>query len=148
MSLKKRKSQSWSIDIMIAAAVFIMGLVVFFYIVENYSRPDKLKELTTEGEKIAGVIQGSSSEGNLCTFVLGNKIDRDRLIECSKSYNLTKLLLTSKKDFCIYFKDSQGNIINISSLTDKEGLGFGIPGFNYTIIDETGKEIDFVLCSE
>lgn len=147
MSLKI-KAQSWSIDIMIGAGIFILGLVIFFYIIEHQSETDKLKELVGEGEKISGVIEGSALEKNPCTFVIGNKIDEEKLIECVNNYNQTKLLLTSKKDFCIFFEDSEGNIINMSSLIGKKGLGFGLPDTNYTIIDETGKEIGFIPCSE
>ncbi|NQV08728.1 hypothetical protein HQ529_02645 [Candidatus Woesearchaeota archaeon] len=143
-----KKAQSWSVDIMVAAGVFILGIVLFFYIVERNVGPDKLDELIDEGENIMGVIQGSAEKDNECSFILGNKVDKERLRGCAANYNRTRILFDSGKDFCIYFKDSQGNVLNVSSITNKTGIGFGAPWVNYTILNETGELFGFLPCME
>lgn len=140
------KSQTWSMDVMIAVVVFILGLFVFFTIIENKSDSGKLRELIVEGEQLANIIEISAESDNPCSFIVDNKIDKEKLAECANNYNRTKTLLGAKRDFCIYFEDSKGNIINISFLTGHGGIGFGDPSVTYSIYDEDGDVVDIIKC--
>ena len=140
------KSQTWSMDVMIAVVVFIMGLFVFFTIIENKSDSGQLRELIVEGERLANIMEVSGESDNPCSFIVENKIDKEKLTKCADNYNITKTLLGAEKDFCIYFEDSKGNIINITSLTDQRGIGFGDPSITYSIYDENGDVVDIIKC--
>lgn len=144
----KKKGQSWAVDIMIGTGIFIFGIILFFYIVEKKSSKDNLSDLLQEIEKMSNsMVVSEISTNNPCAFIVGNKIDKQRLQLCTTDYNYSKVLFGIKNDYCVYFVDSKGNLLNISSITNKQGIGFGSSDIQYTILDENGNPVNVVPCS-
>ncbi len=146
--LNGKKSQNWAVDVMIGAGIFILGLVLFFYIVEQKSSKDKVGDLLQEVEKMSNVMVASEVNlNNPCAFIVGNKIDKARLQQCSKDYNYSKILFGIKNDYCVYFVDIEGNLVNISGITNKQGIGLGSIEINYTIVNASGDVVSVIPCS-
>ena len=142
-----KEGQTWSMDVMIGTVVFVLGILIFFSVIEKNTDSGGLRELIVEAEKLASVIEASTIDSdNPCTFIIGNKLDKDRLAECGDNYNTTKLLLGTQSDFCIYFVDSQGNIMNLTNITGHRGIGIGDPKITYSIYDENGDVVDIIKC--
>jgi len=144
----KNHAQTWSFDVLIAFFLFITVVISFIYIMSTKSSPTStLEELVSEGKTITSVMISSNPFllGD-CTFIIGNRISKKHLEECASDYNMSKVLLGIKKDYCVHFEDSQGYLINISELTGFDGIGFGSPALNYTLFDEMGNEITIMPC--
>jgi len=48
-----RKAQNWGMDVMIGIGIFVLGLGLFFYIVDKKSDDDNVSELLRETEKMS-----------------------------------------------------------------------------------------------
>ena len=113
-----RKSQAWSLDIMLAVVIFL-GTIFFFYIILNSSQGNKASELEDEASI---VIQGVISEDSEFGITDGNEIDIDKLEELlGMDYSEIKTKLRVQNEFCIFFEDNDGNVIYIN--TDYTGIG-------------------------
>ncbi len=146
--LHSSKGQNWGIDILIGAGIFVLGLILFFYIVEKKSNKDNIADLLSELEKMSNSMVASEINiNNPCAFIVGNKVDKLRLQQCANDYNYSKILFGIKNDYCIYFVDKQGNLLNISSLTNNPGIGIGSSDINYTILDDSGNPTQVLPCS-
>ncbi|MBS3109807.1 hypothetical protein J4227_04745 [Candidatus Woesearchaeota archaeon] len=143
-----RKAQNWGMDVMIGIGIFVLGLGLFFYIVDKKSDDDNVSELLRETEKMSQAMVASEINiNNPCAFIIGNKIDKLKLEQCSQDYPYSKILLGIRNDYCVYFVDKDGNLINISAVTNKYGIGFGSTDINYTVLDEFGIPQGAVPCS-
>jgi len=128
-----KRAQTWSTDTLVAAAIFVLALIIFFYVISLSTEKNIVEELKLEGVKIPLKFV-SSSEGNNDTlvFIIGNKVDKEKLQQiASMSYYDLKRKLGIKNDFCIYFEDENGNLINISDIVGIPVAGIGSP--NVTI---------------
>jgi len=121
--LDLKKGQAWSFDVMVAAGIFIIALVSFYFYALNYnSESDNFyKSLVQEGNVIGENLLSSGSPNNWTTvnvikigLLTGNEIDDEKL---ETFYNLSltdyqreKKLLNTKYDFYINF--SQPMVIN------------------------------------
>lgn len=145
-----RRSQIWSTDVMIAAGIFVVGLIIFFVIMTTTSRSHKMQELTAEADTLAtAVVTTEKNTTNLCTLVFDNVVDKAKISECASNYKRAKSALGIKNDFCIHFEDEQGNIINLSSLTGREAegnIGIGSDDINFTIVSDEGEKLGVVKC--
>jgi len=81
------------------------------------------------------------------TFVVDGNIDKAKLEDfASENYLQIKEQLGLKNDFCIHFEDKDGNVIDISQITQRKGIGIGSPEMEYKLIDKTGAAIGVVNC--
>ncbi len=145
--MSKKRAQGWATDVLIGAGIFIVGVMLFFYIVDKKSKTDNAGEILSEANNLAITVATSQSDpNNPCAFIVGNKVDKNKLQQCAQDYPQSKSLLGMKKDFCIYFVDPQGNLLNISSLTNNEGIGLGSSDINYTLIDDNGDPVQVMPC--
>ena len=117
---KLKKSQAFSMDIMLAVIIFI-GTVFFFYAILNTSQGSKADELQDEASK---VLTGILSENPDLKITDENKINTTKLEELLGNYSGLKGKLKVKNDFCIYFEDEGGNIVYINATYT--GIGSGI----------------------
>jgi len=145
MQVKNRKSQAWSADVMIAAVVFLLGVIIFFYIITVSTENKKIEELSREADTISNIIVVSEGEtADDCSFVVGSRVDEGKLAACS-NYDQLKTALGARNDFCIHFEDKDGNIIDIDE--DPVTVGIGSPGLVFTYIDpDDGSEVQ-IPCS-
>lgn len=95
-----KTSQAWSMDIMMAFIIFIGTIFVFYSIISN-NQEAKTKELQEDALRVLknlNITQNITQIGELLT----------------EDYPELKKKLRVKNDFCIYFEDEEGNIIEIS----------------------------------
>jgi hypothetical protein len=114
------KSQTISMDALIAVALFMVAVILFFTLSGSSNGEKRAEGLQTESGKALSSV--SSSMNSTDTFLKGSKIDQRKLDEISGlGYSDLKNVIGISSDFCIHFEDEQGNIVNISG--NKTGLG-------------------------
>jgi hypothetical protein len=144
----RRKAQNWATDVLIGTGIFVLGIVLFFYIVEQRSDKSQLGDLLQQIDSMSNsMVTSDVNINNPCAFVVGNKINKEKLQECAGDYNYSKVLLGVKSDYCIYFVDSNGNLLNISGITNNTGIGLGSSNINYTLLNASGEPIGNVSCA-
>ncbi|MFH1849198.1 MAG: hypothetical protein ABH879_03335 [archaeon] len=124
-----RTGQTWSLDILVAAGVFVLAFILFFYVISLEAETDGFADLKDEGEIVPSRLITQGPQGNqTLAIVVDSKVDTRRLSEiANKSYDSLKRELGIKGDFCIYFEDEDGNLVNISEITGKDAAGIGSP---------------------
>lgn len=86
-------------------------LILFFGIITSLSGPRKGK-LSKDAELITKALTGQSDSA----LVQDNKVDAARIndfVISPDQYNELKSQLGVKGDFCIYFEDSEGNLVPV-----------------------------------
>ena len=137
------KSQTWSLDVLIAASVFIVGIIIFFYIITTSGDKGVTDILAAESELIPEhLISADENDADDITLVIGNKVDSERLkVLISMDYNQLKSKLGIKSDFCIHFEDEDGNIIDLDDRPDRIQYSIGHPKLNLTLVNETEEKV-------
>ena len=114
------KAQTASLDALIAVALFTIVLIFFFGLSLRDSGKAKVENLQADSGKLTTSVGGRQNQTS--SFVANSKIDEQKIAELSNmSYEQLKNFLGIDSDFCLYFEDSQGNIINFSG--NKTGRG-------------------------
>ncbi len=134
------KSQTWSIDILIAVSIFIVALIVLFYFL-NTPSDQEYSNLQKESDSLPGsIISSESSSATDITFVVGNEVDRERLKNfTSKNYTQIKNELGLSGEFCIHFEDEEGRLVDINESPEGVQYTIGSPELVLTVEDETGN---------
>jgi len=98
--IKSKNAQVWSLDIVVAIVIFVIGIVLLYVYAINYlSRSDeKLENLFYEGNLAAGLILSDDTFGILSD----GKINQTKLDDFSTSYSEKKSSIGVTKDF--YFE--------------------------------------------
>ncbi len=124
--MKSPKSQIISIDTMIATVIFIAAITCLLVYVGSTGSKSKMDELRKESELIPNVII-TANKSDLSIMAM-NRVDTDRLTELSnKQYEDLRSELGLKYDFCLYFEDNAGNVVNLSQVIAKNEVGIGSP---------------------
>lgn len=108
----KSKSQSWSIDILLAVIIFItVVLIVMSIISKDGVSQEKLEK---EASYLAWCCQ---DEGKPFSFVVdGRVIDPNKLLAArEREYDILKQEVGAAYDFCIRIEDENGNIIYVNN---------------------------------
>lgn len=115
---KGKKSQTLSVDSYIAIALFLTTIVAFFSFVGIQSAQHQL----TEDSKI---LLHRLKEDSMFADGIFSESEEARLVEmnCAEVKNL----FDSKVDMCIYFRDSNRNIVPLTNGTVTK-YGVGCPG--------------------
>ncbi len=127
-----RQGQTWSVDVLLGSAIFILALIIFFYAMSSFAERRTIKTLETEGKIISMRISSVNinDTANPLVFVVGEKVDNELLKKVANTtYKDLRNRLGVKYDFCIFFKDENGHLINLSEVTGKPGIGIGSPNF-------------------
>lgn len=130
---KNNRAQAWSFDLLLAAGLFILAFVLFFYILSLQANPNDIRSLRTEGDLISKKIVSTKPDENTNTaFIIENKISEERLKNLSDTdYKELKSELGIVNDFCIFIVDEDGNLVNISGITgNSNSIGVGDPEVN------------------
>lgn len=113
----KRKGQIWSTDAIIATTVFLIAFIAIILIINTVIfKPAKEKILIEENEHISDTLSAQSTG---YSFVYNDRLDVGKmeefadLTEGDDNYEAMKRELGLKSDFCIHFKDEEGNIIRV-----------------------------------
>ena len=115
-----KKSQSWSIDFVLAIFIFVSALIIFYSILNSGS--NEKAELLQKDAYL--VIRETSNENLPLTIVEKDTVNETKLDALvQKDYNEIRREIGVQNDFCIHFEDENGNVIPI-----KEGVvGVGSP---------------------
>jgi hypothetical protein len=138
----KQKSQAFSMDIMIAIGIFIIGIIVFLVLMSGNSQKDVTNRLTTESEAVPQrlMAQDTSSMTN-ATFIVDSKVDETLLSQTlEKPYDDLKRQVGVTSDFCIHFEDEEGNIIDLDESPCRVRYSIGDTRLNLTISYSDGSE--------
>jgi hypothetical protein len=134
----QKRGQAWGFDLMIAATIFLIGIVLFYFYSLNYpsEAKDTLESLFYEGNLIADSLltEGFPVDWDVTNVqrigLLSNgqindtKLDRlYLLVSTSDGYDLTKALFNIKQEY--YFNMSipmsiSGEIVEIIGFKDEE----------------------------
>ncbi|NOZ80927.1 MAG: hypothetical protein GXP63_04600 [DPANN group archaeon] len=128
---RTRTGQTWSTDLLLAAGLFLLTFAVFYYILGTGSSDTNLKNLKEESNLLPLKLISGDGENSRVIFIIDNKVDTARLHAFANlSYTDIKNMLGLTSDFCIYFEDKNGNLINISKITGKPNPGIGSSRLN------------------
>lgn len=129
--MKCKKAQAWGFDIMIAAGIFIFGIIAFFLYTLNYPTEEegKLDSLLYEGDIVAesllseGIPENWTSQAvSKIGLLKNNTINQNKLEQfynlSSNEYPRTKSLFGIKYNYFVNFSES----IEISGASI-EGIG-------------------------
>ncbi len=121
-----KKGQTWSIDAIFAAVVFLIVIVFAIVLLTDLFEAGTTKELNEESQRILQKL----SSGIGPQLIRGSEVNMENVEQLlNMTYDELKELLGVKYDFCIFFEDQDGNII----LINESFVGFGDP--NVTIND-------------
>lgn len=119
------RAQVWSVDVLLAVVIFV-AVILIFYTTMNRNRTTELQDLEAE----AGNLKLELEQNYLFGFLIDDEIDEAKFqafIE-NVTYNYTALKekLGIKGEFCIFFEDSEGNVIVFnSSVGNHTAIGGG-----------------------
>lgn len=138
------KAQTISFDVLIAIAIFFFAAGLLFYT----SSWEVGKKQDDKFEKDVGksVDVLSSPQNFSGALVIGSKVDQEKLYRLSAmDYKLLKEELGAQWDFCIYFEDEKGNIVElrrgVAGIGAREVLVGGLPCSGLT-------DAEIVICAE
>jgi len=132
-SYKKKKSQAWGIDLMVAVAIFSLGIIIFFiYSLNNYNESEeKIEELFYDGKIIADSILSEGHPENWDRFnviqiglTTDNKLDDSKLDEFHNmmengDYEKTRRLFNTKYDYYFFLEENMtlhGGAVSVDGL--------------------------------
>jgi len=150
MKRKKRKHDS-NDYIVIGLLLVIYLLIIFFYVTTSYPRFREQAELNRDGKAILSqLLNENPLTGSVeySGFVTNNIVDEAKLMAFAhKDYSEIKKGIGIVSDFCVYFQDSEGYLINISHLTRAGSLGIGTLSRSYSVLDQDGNIIGTMSCA-
>ncbi|MBN2454174.1 hypothetical protein JXB11_01375 [Candidatus Woesearchaeota archaeon] len=122
-----KKAQTWSMDVLFAVGIFVAGILVLYYLIGTGAESGIPREVVEDGKKIPEIL--STSQNESIGFLLGGKVNQDKLENfAAMDYNETKKILGVSSDYCIYFEDDEGNVVNVSGSVIGVGSGKGTVG--------------------
>ncbi len=117
----KTWAQVWSIDLFIAVVIFLLALGVFYFFMTHNSS-SKQSTLQVESQLIADKLTGDE-QGSV---VNGTSVDDTKLnAVLDTPYDQLKQQLNVRDDFCIIFKDQNGNLLVVGNGTSGNRTGIG-----------------------
>lgn len=146
-----KKGQVWSMDILFAALIFV-GLFILIYSM-TFARVGELSE-----EKLFTIIQDADqfftiSNDNQYGFVTPqNIIDLEKLQDLAntsqykENYEKIKKELNLDYDFCIFFEDSDRNLVPVRLKNGSFVYGIGADGL--ILGDDGNLETEIIKCNQ
>jgi hypothetical protein len=134
-----RKSQMWSLDSMIAMFVFIAAIVAFIVLLSVNIIPDRAETLKEESNLIPRLV--SNPENVKYAIINDNTVDKEvvKSIQDLYTYDEIKDLIGTKSDFCIYFEDDEGYLLNMSYEVGSSSTDVGIGDGRITLTSSNIK---------
>jgi len=121
------KAQAWSMDIALAVVIFIVAFFVIYNIVASRA-PSDISGLQQEAERISKEI---ISQNSSLSLVDGEILNETKILNLSgQNYIELKKKIRIENEFCIYFEDEEGNVINITDASGRYALSIGYPEIN------------------
>lgn len=106
------KGQVWSIDILLAVVIFVSVILIFYVTMVPRQKP-QMKDLEIE----SGALKLELERNNQFGFLTGDEVDYAKLQafidNATANYTELKKKLGVKGEFCLFYEDSDGNIVPI-----------------------------------
>lgn len=119
----RRKSQAWSVDVILAVVIF-MGAFFLYYAIANSSSSSDVTALKADA---SSVIKQVSNEGDPLSIVSKQEINITKVSELKDmNYDELKSQFRVEGNFCIYIEDEKGNLVMINN----SYRGVGSPNIN------------------
>lgn len=116
-----KKAQTWSLDLLIAVGLFMIIFVGAYVVINMNTKAPSQQEIAKEAE----VLTTNALNPEEIGIIVGNEVDIERLNTiASINYSDLKNKLGIKSDFCIYFTDEFGNLVDISNETNRTKDGY------------------------
>ena len=113
-----KKSQAFSIDIMLAMVIFLGAIFVTYSVLQG-GKGGKTKDLEKDASL---VLDNLASQNNRVGIVNGIEINQTKLGELLvATYPELKEKIRARSDFCIYLEDENGDVIYLSD--SQQGIG-------------------------
>lgn len=110
------KGQVWSIDVLLAVVIFVSVILIFYVTMVPRQKP-QLKDLEIESSELKLELEKNYEFG----FITDDEINDARFLvfikNATTNYTALKRKLGVKGEFCIFFEDSEGNIVALDNST-------------------------------
>lgn len=135
------KSQTFSMDILIALGIFIVGIVVFLFIIGGNQESNAGNKLVAEADIVPQrLIADDDASTTGTTIVVGNKVDAELLKNSiNRDYADLKREMEIVSDFCMHFQSDNGELIDLDDDPNWVQYSIGDPRLMITI-QEGSKE--------
>jgi biopolymer transport protein ExbD len=108
------KGQVWSIDILLAVVIFVSVILIFYVTMVPRQKP-QMKDLEAE----SGALKLELEKNNEFGFLIDDEVNDAKLQafidNATANYSALKKKLGVKGEFCLFYEDSEGNVVPIGS---------------------------------
>lgn len=122
------RGQVWSVDVLLAVVIFIAVILVFYVTMTAKQKPG-LKDLEIEAVDLKIELEKNPEFG----FIVEDEVDSERfqafIDNATYNYTALKEKLGIKGDFCLFYEDSNGNLILIGNRTGIGASAVSIGGY-------------------
>jgi len=142
MAINYKRSQVWFFDLVIGLSIFIAALAVYYtYLSSSIAEDSTISNILSDGITISSTLLGGGYPSNWTndTIVRLGITDNNHRVNHSKiikvlnlSYPSLRSILNTRYDFFVFFRDSNGCLLNLSDNI----YGIGHEGVG---LDESGS---------
>lgn len=131
------KSQTFSLDILVALGIFIAGIVIFLLLIGNKAETNTADKLVSDSETLPQrLIAADKYSATNTTIVIGNKVENDLLNKTlDRNYSDLKRELEVVSDFCVHFENEYGKLVDLDEDPCRIQYSIGDSRFNLTITE-------------
>jgi biopolymer transport protein ExbD len=108
------KGQVWSIDILLAVVIFVSVILIFYVTMVPRQKP-QMKDLEAE----SGALKLELEKNNEFGFLVDDEVNDAKLQafidNATANYSALKKKMGVKGEFCLFYEDSEGNVVPIGS---------------------------------
>jgi hypothetical protein len=107
-----KRAQVWSIDVLLAVVIFV-SVILIFYVTMIPKQNPKMKDLEVESERLKLELEKNNEFG----FLVNDEINDAKFLifiaNATDNYTALKKKLGVKGEFCLFYEDSEGNIVPV-----------------------------------
>jgi hypothetical protein len=125
-----KRGQTWSVDLLLGVTVFLAMFIGFYALMSVTGSRGSNRELRFEAENVANTIASEQegfvgSEVEEVTFIESGQIDVGEYESLARQlstsadgedaalYEEVRRIIGSKRNFCIYLEDEEGNLVPV-----------------------------------
>lgn len=127
--MRKKRGQTWSIDLVLGVVIFILVVAVFYTLIIREPEP-RASSLQEKAEFISNRLDADVGTEVSYAIVKDKDIDASgvqQLIQEGADYQELKEKLGLDEDFCIYLEDENGNVVPMEDSSGNLVNGVGSP---------------------